>query len=249
MTNIIFNDKTIENIKNIIWDKDGTLTDVHLYWGEIIKRRAKAIIKEYNLNSIYYEKICSMLGLNLQTGKLKEEGPVGVLSRQEILEKLNEYLLNNKINSEQEINEKIFDEVHKEFRPYIFEYVRLLPYVTETLKKFKDAGLKQYIITSDTSENALSITKRLGIYEYFNKIWGKNEVPYPKKTGIPALKLMEQEGLNPKETICIGDTKMDFDMAYNSKCYCILVASGQIPKNALSNYTDSIQSLNDITIK
>jgi len=240
---------SLENVKNIIWDKDGTLTDVHLYWGEIIKRRANALIKEYQLEQVFYEKICKILGLDMVAQKLVQEGPVGVLSRQEILDKLNDYLISEGIKSSKELNEKIFDEVHSEFKSNVYDYVKLIPYVKAALEKFHNMNINQYIITSDTGENAKSIVKYLNIDKYFTKVWGKNEVPYPKKTGKPATVLMEQENLNPEETICIGDTKMDFDMAKNSGCRCVLVATGQIPREKLEGYTYAINNLSELEIK
>lgn len=238
----------LENVKNIIWDKDGTLTDVHLYWGEIVKRRAKALVKKYNLSENYYEKICKMLGLYVDTQKLTEIGPVGVLSREEILDKLHEYLLSEGVSSSKELNEKIFDSVHKQFLSDILDYVKLLPDVEDALNRFSRKGCKQYIITSDTSENAEKIAKYLKIDKYFIKIWGKNVIPYPKKSGKPAIILMEQENLNPEETLCIGDTKMDFDMAKNSNTRCVLTATGQIPKSTLEKYTSTVNNLSELEI-
>ncbi len=59
---------------------------------------------------------------------------------------------------------------------------------------------------------------------------------------------MEEENLESKETICIGDTKMDFDMAKNSNCRCVLVATGQIPRNVLAQYTDAVNNVSEILL-
>ncbi len=171
----------VKNVKNVIWDKDGTLIDVHIYWSEIIRRRANEIVKKYNLNYALYTDICKMLGLDVDNGRLLQEGPVGVLSRYEILEKLHIYLLDQGVNSNMNINELIFNVVHSEFKPFMYNYVKLLPCIKDTLDKFHQQGIRQYIITSDTSENAKSIADYLGIIKYFKKIWGKDEVRVPKK--------------------------------------------------------------------
>ena len=49
MIDIKVNGEVIRNIEGVIFDKDGTLTDSHIYWSEIIRRRAKnfAIILIY----------------------------------------------------------------------------------------------------------------------------------------------------------------------------------------------------------
>ena len=53
MVNLFINslNTDIKNISTIIFDKDGTLTDSHIYWAEIIYLRSNAIIDEFNLNS------------------------------------------------------------------------------------------------------------------------------------------------------------------------------------------------------
>ena len=50
MINLKSKNFNLKNLELIIFDKDGTITDSHFFWIEIIKRRAKRICLEYNLD-------------------------------------------------------------------------------------------------------------------------------------------------------------------------------------------------------
>jgi len=39
--------EVIKDVQLVVFDKDGTLTDVHTYWVNMIKFRAELIIKNY----------------------------------------------------------------------------------------------------------------------------------------------------------------------------------------------------------
>ena len=45
MIDIKIGNEIIKNIDTVLFDKDGTIIDSNIYWGEIIKRRSKKIIE------------------------------------------------------------------------------------------------------------------------------------------------------------------------------------------------------------
>ena len=55
-----------EDISCIIVDKDGTITNSHYYWSEIISRRTKKIINYFNLDFSLYDFISSSMGLDVK---------------------------------------------------------------------------------------------------------------------------------------------------------------------------------------
>ena len=246
---ILLNDgNIIKNIKTIVWDKDGTIIDSNCYWGEIIKRRSKKIIDTYNVNKDYLDKICALMGFDLKTQKLMEKGPIALLSRDEVLEILHEGLLGMGIDSGKTTNNQIFNDVHEEFKDEAIDYVQILPYVEDTIKLFFKNDINQILITSDTKENAITCLKKFNLDKYFNKIYGKNDFSAPKKTGMPLIEALKQNNLNKDEVICIGDAKMDYDMAQNASVKAaLLVATGQISIKELQKYSKySINNLSEI---
>lgn len=248
MVDINCNGQFIKNIDAVIWDKDGTIIDAHIYWGEIIKRRVSKIIEVYNLNKNLYPEICKSLGYDLITKRLLPEGPIALLSRNEVIENVLKFLKTICPDITFDNINEIFTAVHNNFKNDILNYIEIIPFVKETLESFKENNITQILLTSDTKENAEICLSHLGLKDYFTDIIGKNESSYPKKSGKPADYIINK--LNLKNTICIGDAKMDADMAKNSKILeAILVASGQTPLNKLFEYSNyCIKNLNELII-
>lgn len=246
---VCFNGKEI-HVSAVIWDKDGTIIDVHLYWTEVIKRRAVFITKYYNLSNDYINLIESILGLDHKSGKLKPEGPVGIKSRDEILIILTDALIKKNVKCTLEENTKIFEIVHKEFLKNMYDYVKVIPFVENTLKLFKERNIKQYLLTSDSFENTEKTIKSVGLYSYFDEIHGRESFALPKYTGLPSKKLCKQNNLDPASVLCIGDSKMDYDMAINSSCNHLIVASGQNTSFTLRSFSRNVvDSLSYIEVK
>ena len=47
MINIVCKNFRLNDIEGIIFDKDGTITNSHYYWAEIIKRRSQKITDDF----------------------------------------------------------------------------------------------------------------------------------------------------------------------------------------------------------
>ena len=88
----------LDRVEAIIFDKDGTLIDVHHYWSSMIKIRATKIVDKW-FNSSNYENVrvglVDVMGVDYETNKLKPNGPVGVKSRSYIVNVVKNYIKNN----------------------------------------------------------------------------------------------------------------------------------------------------------
>ena len=87
MIKIIADNFFIDNIKLAIFDKDGTIFDIHKYWSFIIKERARyfsKLVPSSNTDRIIEDLVVSM-GL-VKDNKLSKNGPVGIKSRAYIID-------------------------------------------------------------------------------------------------------------------------------------------------------------------
>ena len=77
------------NPEIILFDKDGTLIDIHHYWSSMLKLRAALIIDKWFKNHINKKNIerdlIDSMGVDLLSGKIKLKGPVGIKSRNYIV--------------------------------------------------------------------------------------------------------------------------------------------------------------------
>ena len=143
----------LENITTVLFDKDGTFLDDNVYWGKLAECRIIEILKHFNLDKNFFEELCFAIGHNPKSCKLIKNGPVGVMSRNEVVNFMVNELKKYNVETDFDTISNIFDKVHKEFLLNIDKYVKFLPYSKEFIEELKNKGLKLAVVTSDTFEN------------------------------------------------------------------------------------------------
>ena len=103
------------NPEIVLFDKDGTLIDVHHYWSSMLRLRGSLITEKWfknhsKKNSIERELIEAM-GIDLLSGKIKVSGPVGIKSRKFIENIASNIVSKNGVSIEDKEMEDIFLEV------------------------------------------------------------------------------------------------------------------------------------------
>ena len=253
MVNLFINtlNTNIKNISAIIFDKDGTLTNSHIYWAEIISLRSDAIISEFNIDKKYYPFIASSMGLNVKTKHLTEDGPIAIESRNKVIEKLLKKIgfLDYKINTDS--LSKIFIEVNEAFNKKAKDYIKPINSACKFVQKCKKNNLKLALITSDTYKNALETINHLNLNDKFDILIGGDSNFGDKQNGNSALYACKYLETDPQNVICIGDAPTDHIMSVNSNLKAsILLETGQIPLKSLKNFSKySTKSLNDVSIQ
>lgn len=250
MVNLLVNGATIENIDTVLFDKDGTLTDVNLYWGKIIEMRAWAIVQFYKLDRQEYFKLQIAMGYIPSQKKLCEEGPIAIKCRKEVIWAIRKYLKSIGVEATAIEIDTIINQVNDEFRPISRSYISLIPGVLDFLKLLKKHNVKMAVTTSDSLENANEALRVTGIASYFTCVFGHESSRAAKDTGIPAKELLLQIESDPENTIVIGDTSMDVNMAVNSNTRgCIVTATGQIPYERFAGVTPFVvRNMKDIGV-
>lgn len=241
----------LNNIEAILFDKDGTIQDDHIYWGKLGECRIKAIIKHFNLDEKYFEELCYKIGYNPNTTRLIKNGPIGTLSRNEVIEFMVDELKNYSVSSDYNEISDIFDKVNKEFLSDITPYVYFISGAKEFLDKLREKNIKMGLVTSDGVENAKKVLKILEIEDYFECVIGKDSCAGLKKTGEPALLALNELKVSADKTIAIGDAPMDSEMADKAKLFgAVLVSTGQVDFEDLSKLSKyCIKNLNEVKIK
>lgn len=220
----------MRDLEGIIFDKDGTLVDMHRYWGEIIRRRSHATIARYGLDIAALPRLCASMGLRLETGRLMPQGPVGLASREEVIKALRGCLDEMGVPTTVDEVSALFKQVHNDFLPDIDRHIQPIEGVAPFLAALHGIGARMAVVTSDTVANTRRSLDLLGLGVYFQTIVGHDSTPEPKVSGVPALRALEAMGCGPAATVCVGDAPMDAIMTSKSGCRaCIGVATGQIP--------------------
>ena len=161
--NIHLNSNVFQHISHVIFDKDGTITDAHTYWGEIIKRRAISLQKLCPKSTLSCDLIELALGYNSSAGKLLPAGPIAIKNRDEVVNTLEIFFRDNNINLPRSNIENVFDSVHSDFVSESNQYILPIPGVVDFIKTLKANNINLSLITSDTLDGARSSLDKLDI--------------------------------------------------------------------------------------
>lgn len=240
----------IDNIETILFDKDGTFIDLHYFWGKMTELRCIQIIKEFNVDTKLLPQLCLILGFDLEKQKMIPDGITAMFSRPVIIkifrEKLEKY---NVFTTEEKITE-IFDEVNEIFNKNLVEYAKPINEAIEFIKNIKKLGIKTGVVTSDSIDSAKLTIKHFEWENLFDCIIGRECSKDTKESGALSVLALKELKANPKTTIMIGDTPMDYLSAINSGIEkTILASTGQIPIDELEKTSPyALNSLNEIEI-
>ncbi len=241
----------LQNINTVLFDKDGTFIDSHIYWGKIIQMRIQAVMDEYRISEEHFYNLCLSLGYDLNTKKLIPQGPIALLAREEVIKSLLTALKKIGVETNTDTIAEIFKNVHQEFHKVIYDYIKIIDGAEDLFKRLKEKDVTLSVVTSDVYANAVSILDYLNLSQYFSLVIGKDNCTKAKKTGEPALIAIEKLGADPDRTISVGDADMDYLMAKNAGLKgSILVATGQTGIEDLSKNTNCVvNKLNEVLIR
>lgn len=223
----------LANVEAIIFDKDGTIVGQDLYWGEVVTRRVAAVLEFYNLDKSLSDELTLSLGFDKNTQKLTQNAPIATLSREDVIIFLMKQL---PIETKFEDLDELFAKVHETINPR--DFIEPISACIDLIKQLKQLPVTLVLITSDGYKNTLKTLDTLDLLDDFELILGKENCDQPKETGLIVTEALELIGISPQNTIAIGDTKCDFDMAKNANLKaCILVPTGQVPIEELRTYS------------
>ncbi len=251
MINIVCKNFRLNDIEGIIFDKDGTITNSHYYWAEIIKRRSQKITDDFKLSKEDYHQLTKVMGLNIGNDKLLPEGPIAIKSRNEVIDKIFLHLKIKNLDINKKYLEDVFKNIHSEFSKEAYKYIVPISSALELLKNLKKFKVKLFLLTSDTKKNAEETIRVLNINNYFDDVIGGDSGFGDKKFGNSCKHICKKLNLNNKKLISIGDAPVDNEMAINGDLRAsILVESGQIELKILSKFSKyCVSDLSEIKIE
>lgn len=216
MSSLSINNNVVSSdIEAVIFDKDGTLIDVHHYWSSMIKMRATLIVKKW-FSGVDSEQIrCDLIyamGVDLTSGKIKPNGPVGIKNRSFIVDVAAKIVRSNKINVSNDDIEEVFIQVDQNTSDNILPLLKLLPHAMKLLDDLHRCGVTIMLATTDITSRARLAMKALGIEHFFSEIIGGDAVNSTKPSPDLALTVIERCGVDKGKTVVVGDHPVDIQM-------------------------------------
>lgn len=123
-------------------------------------------------------------------------------------------------------------------RDYVREYYNrffeceLFPEAENVLRYVLSSGREQLIVSATEKESLLKQVEEFGIDHLFTEILGMSDIFARSKVEL-AERWMNENSVDPKEVLFIGDTTHDCEVAKSIGCSCILISSGHNSKERL----------------
>jgi phosphoglycolate phosphatase-like HAD superfamily hydrolase len=243
MVNIRVGREVVKDVQLAVFDKDGTLIDVHTYWVNMIRFRAELVADRLRLSE--EEKLGLMNNMGVDTGlwKIKPEGPVGIKKREIVLKAGVEYLENLGIPDQTLLFEEVFRQVDENSLAHFHEIIKPLNGLYELFDRLKKHSCLIAIATTDRSERARLAMRHIGLEKSIDFIAGADSVKNPKPAADMANLVATSLGVPKEFSVIVGDAVSDVQMGVNAKFGASIgVASGLTTAERLLEITPFVVS-------
>lgn len=230
---------TENNIKVLIFDKDGTLTDTSTLWFEPTILVLDELINrnEMNLTTGEHDELFDRLGIT--ETDIIENSVIASGTVRDMLEVINEF---RTIDIEENYNFVV-----QYFADYILshpEKIQTLGQVKRALSELKEAGYKIALVTNDSRMPAEAVLKVAEIGELFDFVGTTDE--FPSKPATDSLvAIQNQFGVSFNEMIYIGDSTVDEEFAKNTAGFIAVTSEPNNP-NVLPSAIFKVKSIEEL---
>lgn len=198
-------------IKNIIWDWNGTiLNDIELSINCINK-----VLSQRNIPELTHEKYSQIFGFPVKDYYLR----AGLISENESFE----------------IAAKEFIDLYHSH----WDNCSVFEEAKATLDIFKQLNKNQFILSAMENNSLQNQVKYFGLNKYFIHIQGIDNHFASSKVEIGKL-LIDKQNIKPTETLLIGDTTHDYEVAQHLGVKCLLISNGHQNFNRLNEVTSDV---------
>ena len=231
---------TETNIKVLIFDKDGTLTDTSTLWFEptILVLNELVNRNEMNLTNAEHDELFDRLGIT--ETDIIENSVIASGTVRDMLEVLNHF---RPIDIEEN-----YDFVVQYFAEYILshpEKIQTLGQVKNTLSELKAEGYTIALVTNDSRLPAVAVLKVAGIGELFDFVGTTDE--FPSKPATDSLYAIQSKfGVSFDEMIYIGDSTVDEDFAKNTTGFIAVTSEPSNPE-VLPSAIFKVKSIDELS--
>ena len=231
---------TENDIRVLIFDKDGTLTDTSTLWFEptILVLDELVNRNEMNLTNAEHDELFNRLGIT--ETNIIENSVIASGSVRDMLEVLNQF---RTIDIEENYNFVV-----QYFADYILshpEKIQTLGNVERALWNLREKGYIIELVTNDSRLPAEAVLKVAGIGELFDFVGTTDE--FPSKPATDSLYAIQSKfGVSFDEMIYIGDSTVDEEFAKNTAGF-IAVTSEPNNLEVLPSAIFKVKSIDELS--
>ena len=127
------------------------------------------------------------------------------------------------------INVPDFDKFISIYKSLYFNFIDdsiPFPGAAMVLKHFNERGMKTSILTTKAQDQADKIIDHFGFRENLSYVMGRRNGVAHKPSAEPLLIICDELGMEPSETLMVGDTELDINCGKNARALSCGVTHG-----------------------
>lgn len=232
-------------VKAILFDKDGTLTNIDNMWVEPIEMVIRNILKQHikQDSPITIEQMLELLGI--VQGEIVPNSVIASGTVEDMLDEIGKYFPIDK--------KALYDVVLEDFRQYLLAHPDMIIPIGDVaflISELKHKGIKVGVVTNDSYIPTKTIFEILKVWHLFDFVATPDE--YPAKPAADSLiGASEHLAVPLHEIFYVGDSYLD--MAYAKHCgggIAVLTSGSDVQKMKEQSLLvlDSVEQLLDFVI-
>lgn len=232
----------LEDVRAILFDKDGTLFDFYKTWGPVTEAAALAVARGDAQKAAH---ILEKSGKDPATGRYVPGSPIASGSNREISNLWAELAGRTDLDA-------VYDEVHKLFLAHTTAAATPVTDLDALFALLRGRGFALGIATMDSEESARASMVRLGVHGSLDFICGFDTGHGMKPGGGMVEAFCRHVNLRPQTIAVVGDSPHDMEMGKAGGAGRIIgVLTGVSSRDILMSHgadtvIDSIVDLNDV---
>ena len=232
-------------VKAILFDKDGTLTNIDNIWVEPTEMVIRNILKQHikEDSPIMIEQMLELLGI--VQGEIVPNSVIASGTVEDLLDEIGKYFPINK--------KALYDVVLEDFRQYLLAHPDMIIPIGDVaflISELKHKGIKVGVVTNDSYIPTKTIFEILKIWHLFDFVATPDEYP-AKPSSDSLIGASEHLAVPLHEIFYVGDSYLDMDYAKHCGGGIAVLTSGsdvQKMKEQSLLVLDSVEQLLDFVI-
>ncbi len=128
------------------------------------------------------------------------------------------------------VDDTTLQRLHRDFLDFYGENIAVHSYAFEgletLLQRAADSGLKLGVCTNKVEALSIKLLTELGMIKRFGSLVGGDTLPIMKPNPEPLFEAVKRLGIDPKESMMLGDSETDIRTAQNANMPVIAVSFG-----------------------
>ena len=240
---LIIDGSVLSDVGLVVFDKDGTLMDVHAYWANMVRWRCEILGRRLSLCAKDIAGLMDAMGVDVAHMRVKRAGPVGIKQRDVVLRAGMDYLESSGFGNQTNALVDAFAETDRTSMARLDELIQPIEGLRALVDSLTTCGCRIAVATTDRTDRAMLALRHLKIASSIDFVAGADMVQAPKPSPDILHLICARLDISVEHTVMVGDSVSDVQAGVNAGCQAAVgVTSGLTEAHELGEVTPLVVS-------